>query len=376
MKTLLLNVALLFLLSGIMVAQDAAFSQFYSNKLYLNPAFAGSQQGLSLSTAYRTQWNYVPGGFTTYSVGVDIQEPFLSSTFGMLATKDVEGEGALTTTSIGLIYGYILRFGKKSNLHFGLQTNFYQKSVDWSKFTFTDQLHPVLGVVRPTNATPILQTKNYADFDFGVVWRSEGKIRRSKTHNNIGFAIHHLNRPNESLLEHSAEDARLPRRYTFHAGTMFEAISFNQGEKRVLYFSPNLKFDFQKDIKVVTYGVYAISNPLYVGMFFQSKNGLVDFQNPLQNTNSIIMTGGIEGRLNEDAKYTMGYSYDLNTTGLGPRTNGIHEVTLVVNFETASMFGLPNDGKVGNRRRGGKNRRGRRAAECYRFSGANSISIY
>ena len=97
MKKLLLTYTLIFL-SSIVLAQDAAFSQFYANKTYLNPGFVGSQSGLTMSTAYRTQWNYVPGGFTTYSFAADIQEPFLNSAFGLIATKDTEGEGALTFT--------------------------------------------------------------------------------------------------------------------------------------------------------------------------------------------------------------------------------------------------------------------------------------
>ena len=354
------------------IGQDAAFSQFYANKLYLNPAFAGSQQGLTMSTAYRNQWSYVPGGFTTYSFSADVQEPFLNSAFGMMASQDTEGEGRLTTTSLGLIYGYIVRLNKKSNLHFALKTNFHQKSVDWSKFTFTDQLHPVLGVVRPTNAIPILETTNYADFDFGMVLRAEGKMFGSKTHNNIGFAVHHLNEPNESIQQIGAPDSKLPRRYTLHAGTMFEVVSFRYGQRRVIYLSPNFKFDYQGDIKIVTYGLYSISHPLYIGIFYQNKNGIIDFQ----NTNSLILTGGFEGRLNDDVRYTMGYSYDLNTTGLGPRSNGVHEMTLMLNFETASIFGAPNNGRSGKRWRGSNSRRGKKAMECYKFKGANSISIY
>ncbi len=371
-RKLLLLFATITILTIQLSAQDPAFSQFYANKLYLNPAFAGSQQGLTMNTAYRTQWNYVPGGFTTYSFGADIQEPYLNSSFGLLAYKDTEGEGLLTTTSIGFIYGYIARLSKKSNLHIALKTNFFQKSVDWSKFTFTDQLHPVLGVVRPTNALPILGTKNFATFDFGMVLRSELEIFGAKTHNNIGFAVHHLNEPNESIQEIGAEDSKLPRRYTFHVGTMFEIVSFNYQQKRVIYLSPNFKFDYQKDIKIVSYGLYTISNPLYIGIFYQNKNGIIDFQ----NTNSLIFTGGFEGRLNDDVKFTMGYSYDLNTTGLGPRSNGVHEVALMLNFETASIFGLPSNGRGGKRWKGSKRRRGRKAVNCYKFSGASSISIY
>lgn len=348
-------------------AQDPGFSQFYANKLYLNPAFAGSQEGLTLSAAYRNQWSYVPGGFTTYAVSADIQEPFINSSFGFLASKDVEGEGLLTTTNIGLIYGYIIKINKKANIHAAIKGSFAQKTVDWSRFTFTDQLDPVLGIVRPTTAAPIIDNKRYGDVDAGVVARFQTEIFGRDAHNNIGFAVHHVFRPDESIQE---VESLLPRRFTFHAGTMIEVVSFNYSQKRVVYLSPNFKFDYQNNIKVVSYGMYAISQPMYIGLFYQNKNGLIDFN----NTNALIFTAGFEGELNDDTRFAMGYSYDLSTTGLGVRTYGTHELTLMMNFGTASMFGLPKRGKAG---RGiFKKRRGRSREGCYQFKGNNSISIY
>lgn len=366
MKKLLLTITL-FISTISLFAQDAAFSQFYANKLYLNPAFAGSQQGLTLSTSYRSQWNYVPGGFNTYSVTADIQEPYINSTLGFIAVKDIEGEGLLTTTSAGFVYGYILNVSKNAAIHIGIKTSFVQKTVDWSKFTFTDQLDPVLGIVRPSTALPILETKNYADFDGGIVARFMANINDVETHNSIGFAVHHLTQPDESLQE---IEQLLPRRYTFHAGTMFPIVSFNYSKKRIVYISPNFKFDYQNNIKIVTYGLYAVSNPLYFGILYQNKNGLID----AQNTNSLIFTGGIEGRLNKDMRFTMGYSYDMNATGLGTSVQGVHEVTFMVNFETASIFGLPRKNSL--RKKGANRRSGRRSQECYRFKGKNAISIF
>jgi type IX secretion system PorP/SprF family membrane protein len=352
-----------------MNAQDAAFAQFYANKLYLNPAFAGSQQGLSLSTAYRNQWSYVPGGFNTIAVAADIQEPLINSAFGFLATKDTEGEGRLTTTTMGFVYGYILKLSKTANVHIGMKTSLGQKTVDWSRFTFTDQLDPVLGVVRPTTASPIIENKQYADFDAGVVARFQSKLFGQTAHSNIGFAVHHLTEPDNSIQE---IESPLPRRYTFHAGTMVELVTFNYSQKRVLYVSPNLKFDYQNGIKVVNYGVYAISNPLYIGFFYQNKNGIIDNN----NTNAMIVTAGFEGELNRDMRFAFGYSYDFSSTGLGVRTYGTHEITMMINFETASMFGLPRKGRAGAFGRRGKRLRGTSNMDCYRFSGRNAISIY
>jgi type IX secretion system PorP/SprF family membrane protein len=367
MRTILLTIGMLVLTVFCVDAQDAAFAQFYANKLYLNPAFAGSQEGLTLSTAYRRQWNYVPGGFNTYAVSADIQEPFINSAFGFIASKDIEGEGLLTTTNMGFVYGYILKINKTANIHIGVKTSFAQKTVDWNRFTFTDQLDPVLGVVRPTTAAPIIQNKRYADFDAGVVARFQSKIFGRDAHNNIGLAVHHLAEPDASMQE---IESPLQRRYTFHAGTMVEVVSFNYSQKRILYLSPNLKFDYQGNIKVLTYGLYAVSQPMYIGVFYQNKNGLIDFN----NTNALIFTAGFEGELNKDTRFAFGYSYDLSTTGLGVRTYGSHEITFMMNFGTASMFGLPKRGRAGKGLFGsGRNKGGQ---PCYKFQGKNSISIY
>lgn len=370
MKKLLLTAIVLVIVVLSAEAQDPAFSQFYANRLYLNPGFTGSREGLSLASAYRRQWNNVPGGFNTYVVSADIQEPFVNSAFGFLAAQDTEGAGLLTTTNIGLSYSYLLKLGKKGVIQGGIKTSFGQKSVDWSKYTFTDELDPVLGDIRPSAAAPILQNKQFVDFDAGVVARFGGKLKGGRAINsNVGFAIHHLNTPDASMQEISSP---LPRRFTFHAGTMIEITSFNYSQKRVLYISPNFKFDYQDNIKVVTYGVYTMSRPMYVGILYQNKQGLID----LENTNAIILTAGIEGDLNDDTEFTMGYSYDFSTTGLGVQTFGAHEVTFAMRFKNASMFGLPRKGRAGRGIIGKKRRRGRNNGGCYQFKGNDAVNIF
>ena len=47
---------LFFLFSYIGLSQDVSFSQINNNKLYLNPAFAGSNSNPELTMSYRNQW--------------------------------------------------------------------------------------------------------------------------------------------------------------------------------------------------------------------------------------------------------------------------------------------------------------------------------
>ena len=51
-------------------AQDPAFSQFYANPIYLNPAFAGASPGGCPRTTlnYRDQWPGIGRTYVTYSV--------------------------------------------------------------------------------------------------------------------------------------------------------------------------------------------------------------------------------------------------------------------------------------------------------------------
>ncbi|MEP7168941.1 MAG: type IX secretion system membrane protein PorP/SprF, partial [Bacteroidota bacterium] len=54
-------------MSGLCLAQDPAFTQFYASPIYLNPAFAGSSRCPRLSLNYRNQWPGFDKTYITYS---------------------------------------------------------------------------------------------------------------------------------------------------------------------------------------------------------------------------------------------------------------------------------------------------------------------
>ena len=67
----LLIFAALFCLSAESFAQDPAFSQFYANPLYLNPALAGSANCPRVILNYRNQWPGIAATYVTYSASYD-----------------------------------------------------------------------------------------------------------------------------------------------------------------------------------------------------------------------------------------------------------------------------------------------------------------
>ncbi len=94
------------------LGQDPTFSQFYANKLYLSPSFAGATEQYRFAMNYRNQWPAVPGVFRHYSISFEKAMPSFNSGIGILATYDVAGSGNLSTTNIGLLYSYDFNINK------------------------------------------------------------------------------------------------------------------------------------------------------------------------------------------------------------------------------------------------------------------------
>ena len=70
-KVILVTVVLLINSSINLYAQDPIFTQFYSNPVYLNPAFAGSNKCPRIVSNFRNQWPGFSGDFITTSLTYD-----------------------------------------------------------------------------------------------------------------------------------------------------------------------------------------------------------------------------------------------------------------------------------------------------------------
>ncbi|MEM1323013.1 MAG: PorP/SprF family type IX secretion system membrane protein [Bacteroidota bacterium] len=349
-------------------AQDPSFSQFYANRIYLNPALTGLEAGLSFAGIYRMQWKNVDNGFRSYSASVESQEPYINSGLGLTLYQDVEGIMELTTTSVGFSYAYTLK-GENHNVHIGFQAEWVQKSLDWSKIVFSDQLDPVFGVVNPSTALNGMERVTYTDFHMGAAWRFNNDLELGKRliqdiQTNIGFSIHHVPHlfsntgGNESLQN---LETNTPPRLTIHAGTIIPTYVFG-GSKQKIAISPNLKYDIQGDdllntkenLQVFTAGSYVLYEGLYVGAFYQNKFLTAGFQ----HTNALILALGayIDSGRKDKGHFFIGFSYDANTTGVGLRGGGVYELAFRWTMADApALFG------------GRRKSTSRKTLDCYKF---------
>ncbi|MGB0165620.1 MAG: PorP/SprF family type IX secretion system membrane protein [Luteibaculum sp.] len=286
-------------------AQDPEFTQFYANPLYLNPAFAGSAKCPRIIANYRNQWPAISGTFVTQTVSYDQFIDAIYGGAGIQLMRDVAGDGTLTTYRANLQYAYTFTLSREFAMKAGVETSFFQVSLDWNKLTFGDMIDPRKGFIYPTKDTPRGGNVSGADFSAGLLGFSENFF--------AGVAVHHLTEPNESLI---LSKSPLPRKYTVHAGGKFR-LGDNYSSASASYISPNIMYQLQADFKQLLLGLYLIKGPIVGGVWYRNKD-------------SFILLAGVQTDI-----IRFGYSYDVTVSPLTTATGGSHELSVAFQLDCA-----------------------------------------
>ena len=298
-------------------AQDPEFTQFYANQLYLNPAFAGTARCPRLIMGYRNQWPNLSGSYVTTSASYDQHVDAIQGGLGLLITNDNAGQGVLKTTTVSGMYSYQQPISRKFSIRAGMEATYMQKSLDWSKLSFGDQIDPRHGFIYETRDIPRGGTANFIDFSAGILGFSKQYF--------FGFAVHHLTEPNESLV---LGKSALPMKWTAHAGAVIPIERSSRYSDATI--SPNILYRRQGEYQQMNTGVYVKKGPLVAGIWYRGL--MFKFKNPETGENkyrdALILTVGVQ----TDA-IKFGYSYDLTISGLTPGTGGAHEVSMTIQFD-------------------------------------------
>jgi len=285
-------------------AQDPAFSQFYANPLYLNPAFAGTNECPRVNLNYRDQWPGIGRTYITNSVSYDQHISAIGGGLGILVTQDRAGAGNLNTTFFSLQYSYRLKVNNQFAMKAGFEASYRTIKLDWSELTFGDMIHPRDGFIygtqedidnNPTN-------KGFPDFSAGLLGYSKNLF--------FGFAAHHLTTPNQGFISES----ELPTKITAHIGGN---IPLSKYSNNVTTISPNFLYQKQQDFQQFNYGVYVNRGPIVGGLWARHS---------LKNIDSFILMLGL---IQDSFKF--GYSYDITLSNLkNSNTLGAHELSFTL----------------------------------------------
>ena len=304
----ILVIAVLLINSSIkFYAQDPIFTQFYSNPVYLNPAFAGSNKCPRIVSNFRNQWPGFSGDFITTSLTYDQYVDKIKGGLGIILMSDQVAK-TLKSNEASFVYSYHQHLSRKFTLNFGIQGTYISKSIDRSNLTFGDMIHPRRGFVLSTQDVINYAPVDIFDFSAGILGYTDKFY--------VGFATHHLTEPSFSYIS-TNNTSFLNRRYTAHAGTEISLNSkslFSEEEKSL---SPSVLFIKQGDFQQLNFGLYYRKGNYVLGAWYREGD-------------SFIVTAGMNTKL-----LRIGYSYDLTTSQLGVYSGGSHEISIALKLYCA-----------------------------------------
>lgn len=289
--------------------QDPHFTQYYANPLYLNPAFAGVSKCPRVTLNYRNQYPSLNNVYQTFSGSYDQYVDNLNGGLGLLILRDEAGGGALSTTEVSGIYSYHLQVSRKFTVLAGFQATLRQRALDYSGFTFPDQIEPFYGFVRSTEEVPPgNNTNTHLDVSAGVLGFTEKFY--------LGASFHHLTQPDESFYRTS----KLPLKITAQAG-----FTIPLGKKRLHnelqnYLIPNIVYQLQGPYDQLTVSTAFNRGPISGGLGLRTST---------VNPDAIVV---LLGYAPTDFAWKIGYSYDVTISSIANNLGGAHEISLAYQF--------------------------------------------
>jgi type IX secretion system PorP/SprF family membrane protein len=302
-----LGVSLLFCFRA--KGQDYHFTQFYANKLYLAPSFAGSSGMNRFIGNYRDQWPGVKG-YTTFSASFDKFFPKFNSGLGVLIMRDVAGDASLGTLKAGLCYSYDFKVTGLLHMRPGISMTYLNSSYDYSKLEFSSDL----GTTNTTVPTNTLYADNTSISGLDVAVSALAYTPKWW----VGTTIDHLLRPNLSFLQN--EDPNPIKYVVFSGVTLYRQSRLLKPIDETMSLACQIKG--QKNFMQADLGIYWARIPLIFGLWYR---GI-----PLYNSergDAISLLVGYRRY-----HFSFGYSYDFTISNLVNKSNGAHEISMSYEF--------------------------------------------
>ncbi len=287
----------LFLIKGInttVKAQyDAMFTQYMFNEMFINPAYAGYKEGLSVTALHRQQWVNFNGRPITTSVS--IHSPIYKESMGLGLSFLNEKFGVTNRNLLYLSYAYRAKVSQKGRLCFGVMGGIHIQNEKLSELAVNDPDDPHFW-----NNTGNIVTPN---FGFGILYHTDKFY--------VGLSIPRLIDDNIEIASWGNVTKSIhfrPKMFHYYltAGKAFvinEAFTLKPQLMVKAVINAPIEFDINLNA--------LIKQRLWLGVSYRSQADI----------------SGIIG-IHILPQFLISYSYDYSLTKLNTVSNGSHEIAL------------------------------------------------
>jgi type IX secretion system PorP/SprF family membrane protein len=288
--------------------QDAQFSQYVFNGLYINPAYAGYKSDFYVNSFFRSQWTGLNGAPQTLSIAADGAVADDKVGLGLLLQND--RIGAQSNIAAYGNFAYRLQIGQDedSRLAFGIGLGFIQSGLDGNKLN------------------PVQAGDNYIPTGYHSFLSPDARLGFLYTNNNyfVGASVDNLlpqytNDPSNA----SALGVPIPKPHEyFTAGALFEINDQTKFKPSILIKdSPTVPTSMDINAFVL------LNEKLWLGATYRTSVPLYNKPNLGKNLpNSSAMVALVEFFAIENLR--IGYAFDYSMNKLGAMGYGSHEFSI------------------------------------------------
>lgn len=288
--------------------QDAQYSQYMFNGIYINPAYAGYKEQLNLHSFYRNQWTGIKGAPKSASLAVDAiaNDGNVGLAFQLASDK----LGPQSTISAYGSYAYRIRISssdESARLALGLGIGVVQNTLNGNMLEAIDPNDPraTMGIER--NLLPDART--------GVFFSNDKWYAGVSVDNLIA---HYLDKNKGNMVMFPMQKPH----YYLTAGMLLPINEHVQLKPSFL-----LKDDRGGPTSLDVNAFVLLADRIWLGGSYRTAVKLYDksyLQNDLVKANSIVaMT-----EFFVTPQLRIGYAYDYATSSLRGTTGGTHEISV------------------------------------------------
>ncbi len=284
--------------------QDAQFSQYMFNGIYINPAYAGYKEQLNLHAFYRNQWTGIQGSPTTMSVAVDAIAN--NGNVGLALQISSDRIGAQRNLAAYANYAYRIPMNDdgSSRLAFGVGVGAVQLGIDGSMLNPNDfEVNQPVGI----------QSTIVPDARAGVYFSNDRFYAGFSADNLVSQYIN---------IDRYAFIAQPKPHYYLTAGMLFPINEDLQLKPSFL-----LKDDRGGPTSLDLNAFFIIADKVWLGGSYRTGVKLYD-KSYLQKDLSKLNSGVVAAQFFASSNLRIGYAYDFSIGPLQGYSGGTHEISI------------------------------------------------
>lgn len=284
--TAIASITFLFLGTTVQAQQDPQFTMNMFNRLYANPGYAGSNNGICANALHRQQWVGFDGRPITTMINVDGTVKALHGGVGLSILSDKLG--AQYSGGVNLSYAFRLALGP-GTLGIGVEGGVLFNTLDGSKLDPIQENDPNIVGAKSNGVAP--------DLGFGVYYHTDKLY--------AGISAKHLIAPTLKFEEGGTlSEYTVARHYYALAGYTWDIDPTWSLNPSVFLKTDGASTQFDINVRALW------KNMVWAGVSYRIDD-------------AVGIMAGVQIK-----EFRIGYSYDVTTSGINNYSSGSHEIML------------------------------------------------